>query len=154
MSAILRRARGVIGTSLTWATVWLVVTSPIVLLQWQRGNVDVELPIWALGMTFFLMAAWGAACGALFALIMMLLERRRGWAGLKLARVAAWGAAAGLAVPLSLGGAWWWLAFPVDLPSTLLGASVSATMGCALATSTVLVAKQSKVSALPRGNDD
>src|SRR5437763_1875424 len=99
MSAILRRARGVIGTSLTWATVWLVVTSPIVLLQWQRANVDVELPIWALGMTFFLMAAWGAACGALFALIVTLLERRRGWAGLKLARVAAWGAAAGLAVP-------------------------------------------------------
>jgi nitrate/nitrite transporter NarK len=154
MSAILRRARGVIGTSLTWAMVWLVVTSPFVLLQWQRGNVDVELPIWALALMLFLMAAWGAACGALFALIVTLFERRRGWAGLRLARVAAWGATAGFAVPLSLGGAWWWLAFPVDLPSTLLGASVSATMGCALATSTVLVARRSEMSALPRGNED
>jgi nitrate/nitrite transporter NarK len=154
MSAILRRARGVIGTSLTWATVWLVVTSPFVLLQWQRGNMDIDLPIWALGVTLFLMAAWGAACGALFALIVMLSERRRGWAGLKLGRIAAWGAAAGLAVPLSLGGGWWWLAFPVDWPSTFLGASVSATMGCALATSTVLVARRSNVSALPRGNED
>jgi hypothetical protein len=82
-------------------------------------------------------------------LIVMLFERRRGWAGLQLARVAAWGTTAGLAVPLSLGGAWWWLALPVDLPSTLLGASVSATMGCALATSTVFVARRSEMSALP-----
>jgi len=149
MSAILRRARGVIGTSLIWATAWLVVTSPFVLLYWQRGNMDVELPTWALVVMLFLMAAWGAACGALFALIVTLFERRRGWAGLQLARVAAWGATAGLAVPLSLGGAWWWLAFPVDLPSTLLGASVSATMGCALATSTVFVARRSEMSALP-----
>ena len=154
MSAILRRARGVIGTSLTWMTVWLVVTSPFVVLQWQRGNMDVELPIWALVIMLFLMAAWGAACGALFALIVMLFERRRGWAGLSLARVAAWGATAGLAVPLSLGATWWSLRFPVDLPSTLLGASVSATMGCALATSTVLVARQSKMSALPRSGED
>ena len=154
MSAILRRARGVIGTSLTWATVSLVVTWPFVLLQWQRGNVDVELPVWALGVMLFLTAAWGAACGALFALLVMLFERGRGWAGLRLARVAAWGATAGLAVPLSLGAAWWWLAFPVDLPSTLLGASVSATLGCALATSTVLVARRSEMTALPRGGGD
>jgi nitrate/nitrite transporter NarK len=115
---------------------------------------EAELLIWALCVMLFLMAAWGAACGALFALIVMLFERRRGWAGLSLARVAAWGATAGLAVPLSLGAAWWSLAFPVDLPSTLLGASVSAMMGCGLATSTVLVAKRSEMNVLPRSGED
>lgn len=139
MSAILRRARGVIGTALVWGTVWLVVTLPFVLGESELA--EYVPPAWAIGAMLFLMAAWGAACGVLFALLVMVFERGRTWTQLRVARVAAWGASAGLAIPLSLSTAWWWLMLPVALPDALLGASVSAVMGGALAASTVLVAR-------------
>jgi hypothetical protein len=65
-------------------------------------------------------------------------SRRRTLAWLLVASVFVWGVAAGFAIPLSLGATWWWLMEQVDLPNTLLGATLSAAMGGSLAVVTAV----------------
>jgi hypothetical protein len=155
MTTMLRRARGVVGTSLLWAAAWLLVTLPWLLLHWNSAGEDVYVPpLWAFGVTLVLIVAWGAAHGILFALIVMTVERGRSWGALRLPRVIAAGVAAGLAVPVTLGASWWWLTLPVDLPNALLGATVSATMGGSLAASTLLIARRGAAAALLPGEEE
>ncbi len=99
---LLRRVRGLIGSAVIWAVGWMVVTLPLSL--WQLSGVNLPWPLWwsMLGRMTYLWGMSGAAAGAVFALMMMLAERRRSLQGLSALRVAIWGGLGALALPLTV----------------------------------------------------
>ena len=147
MTTFLRRVRGVIGTALVWAGGWLLMMMPPLLYLLRNLDTRYSGGL-AIGGLLYLIAAWGAATGTIFALGLIVLGRRRRWGGLSLPRAIGLGVFAGAAVPLSL-GFWWWLMLSVDLPETLAGATLSAVMGGMLAATTLVVARLGEATAFP-----
>ncbi len=96
MASVLRKARGIVGTGLTWAAAWSVGGTVI---QWG-------LSLFGLMRTPDLMVAplmWGLMGlygGALFGGLLSLTEGKRTLEKLSVGRVAAWGAIAGIAAPV------------------------------------------------------
>lgn len=90
---MLRRIRGVVVLSIFWALAWL----PCGLLMGalmgglRDGWLARDLGVWTL---------IGAGSGAVFAILIGFLERRRGVDELSAARLVVWGAIAGVGVPL------------------------------------------------------
>ena len=93
-----RRLRGLLGLAAVGAVAWefllviLLVVTPIFsggAVPWRR------LPQVALGY-----GAVGAACGILFGLILLLMERKRAFGDLTIRRVALWGALGSISLSL------------------------------------------------------
>jgi hypothetical protein len=87
MEKWLRRIRGAVGMGLAWGAAWFGA-GMILLLIVGLDAADVPFPI---GFGFL-----GFLAGALFSLILGLVERGRGFHQLSLPRFAGWGAAGGL----------------------------------------------------------
>ena len=86
MGKWLRRARGVIGISVTWAVAWALVGS---IPRWLFGfNTDAPFPL--------IFGVLGFFAGVIFSGLLMLTEGRRGFGQLTLPRFAAWGAVGGV----------------------------------------------------------
>ena len=89
MKKFLRRLRGTVGTALTWAGTWCGA-GIVIGTTGLFGNL--ALADYALFGGVF--AVLGFAYGAVFALVLSLIEGRRSIDELTLPRVAVWGAAA------------------------------------------------------------
>ncbi len=100
------RLRGILGTALTWAVVWLPVGVVMALIALNaRGDVICLYcpPFWEWFPPFLLSwTLWGAVSGAVFAIVLMIAERRRSLAELSFTRTALWGALGSLALPAAL----------------------------------------------------
>ncbi len=89
---ILRRARGVLGTSVLWATVWTAAAFPVFAILLR------DLPTAWLESAALVASRWGlagAGTGATFALLVLGFERRGAIARFPLGRAAIWGTLAG-----------------------------------------------------------
>ncbi len=99
MRTFLGRLRAVTSLALIWGAVWLPVGAVVDLLhRWMNGLRLAPLFLWDLGVwTIF-----GGLSGAIFAVLLALLERRQSFHQLSAQRGALWGAAAGAALPICL----------------------------------------------------
>ena len=136
-----RRLRGVLGTALIWALVWLPIG--VVLLLWRNSR-DIEcfycppalsvLGIWT---------GWGAVSGAVFATVLMIAERRHALAELSIGRIAVWGALGALSAPLAITVAEVMQPGPyTDLTFTAGVLGLSALLGAGCASGTVALARR------------
>jgi len=97
---LLHRLRGIIGTALVWAVVWLPLGELLVL---YRNSQSVEC--FACARASFVLAiwtGWGAFSGAVFATVLMITERRHSFADLSIRRFALWGALGAVSVPAAI----------------------------------------------------
>src|SRR5213592_2756771 len=99
----MHRLRGVLGTAITWALIWLPIGVVTALLPQRRVECIYCAPFWEWFPRFALMwILWGAVSGGIFAIVLMFAERRRSLLELATARVALWGAVGSLALPGAL----------------------------------------------------
>lgn len=97
LHTVFRRLRGILSLALIWALVWL--PTGVVLgwaLGWTGHSLTLRAPMWYLAVWTLL----GASSGAIFALLLATLERRRTLDQLSARRLATWGAVAGAALPV------------------------------------------------------
>jgi hypothetical protein len=106
MRLVLRRLRGIVTMSLLWGVAWGVAGGVVGLWfhhriehSWHdvlvfKDGVRVWVPAWLAALRSARSAAMsGAMCGALFALVLMIAERRRaGVRAVSIGRTLAWGA--------------------------------------------------------------
>src|SRR5689334_25365507 len=93
--AILRRLRGVLGTSIVWSAGWSVMLLPIVLWWWARLPCLEGCSAVVIFILLKSVAWWGATNGVLFALALSLTTRHRTVPALRVLHVIALGIAAG-----------------------------------------------------------
>lgn len=155
---ILRRLRGILVTALIWAFLWV----PVGLIAGIYRSFKLQsydgIP-WALpGLDQFLMAIlanvavwmiWGAISGALFAVLLALIERRRDVAALSVRRTAIWGALGAVALPTIVLAAF----LAVEPEFSLLSLAVwpltiSALAGAASAATTLFLAQRAEAIGL------
>ena len=144
----MHRLRGVLGTALTWALVWLPVGVVMALIAFSARRDVICLycpPFWD-WFPFLVLrwTLWGAVSGGVFAIVLMIAERRRSLAELSFTRTALWGAVGSLSLPA---------AFIVRdaiqagalIEGRLAGLSVvlTAGLGAACAAGTLRIARQS-----------
>lgn len=102
---LVRRIRGIVGTSAVWAALFavagLVGLIPLSLLG-ARPPADPAQVTRFLANTLMRWTIGGAAIGLVFATTVASVERRRSLNSLSPRRFAAWGFIAGAAVPLSI----------------------------------------------------
>jgi hypothetical protein len=124
-TSILRRLRGVVTTAVLWAPVWALAGASMAtydiyrMHQWQRmrqyelqrtqetTSADHAAIAWHpldhweyLAEKALAFAVVGVVSGAVFAIVLAALERRRALADLAMGRIAAWGALGGMTLPL------------------------------------------------------
>jgi hypothetical protein len=86
---ILRRIRGAASVALIWAAAWLPVG--VLVAAWKGWLSPEFLGVWTL---------LGACAGAVFAILLATLERRRTLEDLSPRRLTMWGALGGAALPV------------------------------------------------------
>jgi len=162
MNMLVRRVRGVLVTALVWAVAWLPVglivgviralTFPLpdyMLTPWMRITYFLRV-VWILSLTWMI---WGAISGALFAMLVALLERRREVDTLSSRRTAIWGALGAMALPTTI-----LLIFLAEAPGFTLiqpavwTLSISAAQGAVCAFGTLALAKRGQ-NRLPPSSD-
>ena len=87
--SILRRIRGAVSVALIWAVAWLPIG--VLVAIWKGWLSTPFLAVWT---------ALGASAGAVFALLLATLERRRTLEDLSTRRLTIWGALGGAALPV------------------------------------------------------
>ncbi len=110
---LLRRLRAVLVTALIWAVLWIPLSLAAGVIRYYRAprydlitDINVPsprppaLPI-ILGEASW-WAAWAAVVGAIFAVILIVGERRRTISEIRPWRFACWGAVAAVGLPVSL----------------------------------------------------
>jgi hypothetical protein len=103
--SLVRRVRGLVGTALIWGVMGAIAGVGVFIAVFRPWPLRAEtLPRaltlfarWELGSTI-----WGIATGLTFGLVVLALERTRGWRDLSKARITAWGALAGALFPTLL----------------------------------------------------
>jgi uncharacterized membrane protein YdcZ (DUF606 family) len=99
MSAV-RRLRGITGTALIWAVAWGVSSAFAYFVAGYGGDLPMsDLLVGVVSSVGIFFAIWGFVSGTVFALAMLVIERRRTLHELTVARTAVWGAIGGLALP-------------------------------------------------------
>ena len=97
---MLRRLRGVLGATIIWAFFWLPFGVALALLFGRPPEYCLYCPShWVLRFIAAWMA-WGGLTGALFALTLIVMERRRSLMELSVVRTATQGALAALFLPI------------------------------------------------------
>jgi len=136
MRTLIRRLRAVVVIAGAWALIWLPAGIAVGLIMNAGPPTDVRGP----PTTWFSIAfaIWGAASGALFAVLLSLVEAGRTIANLSLGRVGLWGAVGSMALPIaitvfdiatgpwSLGSYDWWPVFLVLALSAVIGGACAA----------------------------
>ena len=136
MRAFLRRARGALGISVTWGAAWAVIFAGVALII---GLVDPdsidpgEGPVRTAGIG----AVFGFVSGAVFGVLLALMENRKAIRDLSLGRAALWGMLGTAAYPLLT---------PVDNSIVFLLCPI----GAALAAASVAIAKKAELGASPK----
>ncbi len=144
----MHRLRGILGTAITWAIVWLPVGLVVALFLTGPDCLYCN-PNWRLYFVLF-GALWGGVSGAAFAVVLMLTERRRTFADLTLARTAMWGAVGAAAVPGVL-MIWGLLRYGTrsslvtDVQFTAITLTICAALGAACAAATLRIARRASV---------
>lgn len=99
MVTLLRRVRGLLGTGLTWATMWAalgalagIVVAIVAPEQLGAGETPLRMA-WILGVA-------GFVSGSAFAVMLSQLERGHSVRDVSLVRVAIWGALGAAVIPL------------------------------------------------------
>jgi hypothetical protein len=102
MKELIRRLRGALGIGLTWAALWVVLGSVLMLVI---GIVDPDQidPGEGPAKALPILALVGFLCGVGFAGLFSLAERRRTVRDLSVVRAALWGLLGGVAIPLLMG---------------------------------------------------
>jgi hypothetical protein len=98
---LLRRLRGIAATAVVWGLLWLPFGLALALASGPPSECLYCPPHWLLRFVAA-WSAWGAFSGALFAVILIVMERSRTLFELKASRTAVWGALAALVLPLAL----------------------------------------------------
>jgi hypothetical protein len=133
-----RRLRGLLGLAAIGVVAWeallavLLVITPMFTdrtVSWWR-----DLPKAALAY-----GATGAACGVLVGLILMLMERERGFSGLTMRRIALWGGLGGTSLSLLFMTV---LGAPGQVATTLLILAVFGGVGVVVSTGTLAIARK------------
>jgi cation transporter-like permease len=139
----LRRVRGIVGTALTWALVWLPMGIVMAVYRFRHLHPHAPIPLRVILVVALAWAAWGAISGAVFASVLAVAERHRALSDLLPSRTAAWGALGAVVLP---GGIFLIVALKnpsVDLivpaAATL---SISAVLGAACAAATLALARR------------
>jgi cbb3-type cytochrome oxidase subunit 1 len=162
MNMLVRRVRGVLVTALVWAVAWL----PVGLVVGVIRALTLPLPDYmrtpGMQLTYFLRVVgilsltwmiWGAISGALFAVLVALLERRREVDTLSSRRTVIWGALGAMALPTTI-----LLIFLAEAPGFTLiqpavwTLSISAAQGAVCAFGTLALAKRGR-NRLPPSSD-
>ena len=130
------RLRGVLGTAIVWGAAFSLLSPILIVGQWSIRHLPTHylvprIFLFVMGMQFML----GAAAGVLFALLMLLRERRQVMSTLSTLRVTTWGflGSAMLVVPLS--------GFGVHA-HTVAAMLTYGIMGAGLAAGTLLIARR------------
>ncbi len=103
--SLTRRLRGLIGTALIWSGIGAAVGIPAffaVFHPWTYASVNLSRAVQLFAKWEVASLIWGFATGVSFGLIVMALERTRGWGALSRRRLTAWGALAGGIFPALL----------------------------------------------------
>ena len=124
MSNWLRRIRGAVGMGLTWAAAWFGA-GLVLLLIVGLDAADVPFPL------FF--ALLGFLGGIAFSGILGIVEGRRRFEEMSLARFAGWGAVGGLVLSIGLAAAVGWGSIPLLGPIFALSGAACAAGSLALA---------------------
>ena len=135
MEEFLKRLRGVLGTAVTWGTVWGAIFAALVMVIWlvDPGSIDPgEKPYWIAAMGAF----YGLVTGTVFGVLLSLTEGGKSIRDLSLGRVALWGALAAAVYPLLT---------PVDNSMLMMLCPI----GAVLAVGSVAAAKRAELSAAP-----
>ena len=129
MTQWLKRIRGAIGISLTWAAAWFAA-----------GLLLARVPGFYSDLPFALLfAPLGFVTGVMFSGLLVAFKRRRRFDRASLSRFAGWGAVSGLllsgllVVAAALRGESWWGEFLVFGPPLALSSAASAAGSLALA---------------------
>jgi hypothetical protein len=155
MMRVLRFLRGALGTALAWAVLWLPIGFLAAIYGYSKLPPPDLLPPPPFSISFFLRyvtaltvawIAWGAACGAIFALLLGLIEHRRDLDGLSRRRTVIWGALGttvlpGIILVLVLAER---PGFELIKPA-LLTLFISAALGAACGAATITLAKRPPV---------
>ncbi len=143
MKKWLRRIRGVLGTSLTWAAAWfgagMIFLSGLLVF----GVAPVGIGLAAVIANSVLLAVAGLIGGGIFSTVLGITEGRRRFDQMSLPRFAGWGALGGLllsALVLSTGGSGG--TFPI-LGQVILG-SVVTLMGAGSAAGSLALARKAE----------
>ncbi|MCC6243426.1 MAG: hypothetical protein IT353_11330 [Gemmatimonadaceae bacterium] len=99
-----QRARGLLGSALTWGAVGAVVGTTVFVLRFQPWQSALSASRLLTRFAAFAGAGalWGAACGLAFGIVVVMMGRRRGMSSLSAATLTLWGAIGGAAFPLLL----------------------------------------------------
>ena len=110
---LLRRLKAVLVTSFIWAVLWIPLSLAAGIIRYYRAPrydliTDINLPSprppalpIILGQAGW-WTVWAAVVGAIFAIILIVAERRRTISEIRPWRFACWGAVAALGLPLAL----------------------------------------------------
>jgi hypothetical protein len=152
MNTLLRRLRGLLGTALIWAVLWFPIGLVAGLYRFAKLPPPDLLPAPPFSLAFFARyvasitvawMVWGAICGAVFALLLSILERRRDVDSLSGRRTAIWGALGTMALPAAILAVVLTEAPAFDLITpAFLTLSVSALLGAGCAAATVALGKR------------
>ena len=140
MDKLLRRARGIIGTGLTWAAAWIGLGGLL--------GAAIGFPLSSVFRMALSNSVGGFIAGASFAVILSIAERKHTLADLSLKRVALWGAAGGAmvtSIPLVFGAPLAFLLGPVI---------INGGVGAVLASGSVAMAKRADRRRLVPGLDE
>ena len=160
MKLWLRRLRGVFGIGAVWGVAGTAYGALSALLAKVLGGVSPGVPLYELVLEVGLGAgAVGFVLGSGFAGVLTLIEGRRPFEQLSLARAAAWAAMVGATLPFAyllvfFGPEGVALSLTTAL-STVIGASVSCgALGGALAAGTVALARRAPPEQIPSPDSD
>ena len=137
-----RRLRGLLGLAAIGAVAWeallaiLLVISPII--------TNSPVPLRRLPQAVLAYGATGAACGILFGLVLMLMERKRAFGDLTTGRVALWGALGSMSLSLLFAAI---LGAPGRISMSLIGVALFGVVGAVVSVGTLAIAR--KAPALP-----
>ena len=144
---ILSRARGILGTGLTWAVAWAPVGVAVGIYSWLRLPTDPGAsPLIFLPLPIAAFATFGAISGATFATVLAVAERRSSLDELSMRQTAAWGALGGLLFPAML-VAQTSTGSPVEAAVTIVG--LGAALGASSAAGTLCLARRRPASLAP-----
>ena len=111
MNMLVRRVRGVLVTALVWAVAWLPVGLIVGVIRalaiqlpevWLTPGMRLSIFLEIVGVLTLTWMIWGAISGALFAVLVALLERRREVDTLSSRRTVIWGALGAMALPTTI----------------------------------------------------
>ena len=145
---IWRRIRGLLGTALSWAMLWLTIGASLAVYDGDLAALGFRFVAWFAG--FF--GVCGAVGGGVFALLLAAAERSRSVDELSKFRVTMWGLFGGLAIP-GLFAIVLNRVLPIQLDMSVLSFAITAALGAGSAAGTLALARRAPHQLPPKSSD-